>query len=267
MYFFAAWQLQCEGPHSRRNGRLDECDALRSRPRLLGDASRTRYFLGRSIAPLSAIGLSWRRLRAAREMLMDCRSRDYILWNYRLSACRSSQGIRAGLIPMLDGHNYLEAVGRSETYEGEFARISSWKSLGKAGARAQGLSIAEAVVAPIGVAAARRRSGIGLASPIRRTSLVPFDADDRCRFPPFLANAIRSGEVFAHADSPSRSACHRPHRRGRGDRAAGGGDQGTGRERARRRGEDDRGRDRGRRAKAHPRRRRRAGHGRSGSRA
>ena len=43
-------------------------------------------------------------------------------------------------------------------------------------------------------------------------------------------------------------ADHRPHRRGRGDRAAGGGDQGTGRERARRRREHDRGRDRGRRA-------------------
>ena len=60
---------------------------------------------------------------------------------------------------------------------------------------------------------------------------------------------------------------HRPHRRGRGDRAAGGGDQGTGRERARRGREDDRGHDRGRRAAAHPGRRRRAGHGRSRSRA
>ena len=37
-----------------------------------------------------------------------------------------------------------------------------------------------------------------------------------------------------HADLPTRSLDHRPHRRGRGDRAAGGGDQGTGRERARR---------------------------------
>ena len=51
---------------------------------------------------------------------------------------------------------------------------------------------------------------------------------------------------------------HRPHRRGRGDRAAGGGGQGTCRERARRRGESDRGRDRGRRATADPGRRRRA---------
>ena len=60
---------------------------------------------------------------------------------------------------------------------------------------------------------------------------------------------------------------HRPHRRGRGDRAAGGGDQGTGRERARRRGERDRGRDRSRRQTADPGRRRRTGHGRSRSRA
>ena len=81
-----------------------------------------------------------------------------------------------------------------------------------------------------------------------------------------LVDAIRLRGPRPHADSPSRSAARRPHRRGRGDRAAGGGDQGAGRERARRRGDHDRGRDRGRRAKADPRRRRRARHGRSGSR-
>ena len=70
-----------------------------------------------------------------------------------------------------------------------------------------------------------------------------------------------------HADLPSRSLDHRPHRRGRGDRAAGRGDQGTGRERARRRREIDRGHDRSRRATADPGRRRRAWAGRSRSRA
>ena len=71
------------------------------------------------------------------------------------------------------------------------------------------------------------------------------------------ANVIGCGEV-PHADSPSRSSDHRPHRRGRGDRAPGGGDQGTHRERARRRREIDRGHDRGRRAAPDPGRRRRA---------
>ena len=66
--------------------------------------------------------------------------------------------------------------------------------------------------------------------------------------------------------SPSRSLDHRPHRRGRGDRAAGGGDQGIGRERARRRREVDRSHDRSRRPQAHPGRRRRAWAGRSRSR-
>ena len=65
----------------------------------------------------------------------------------------------------------------------------------------------------------------------------------------------------------TRTAACRPHRRGRGDRAAGCGDQGTGRERARRRRVPRRDRDRGRRAPPHPRRRRRARHGRSRSHA
>ena len=80
------------------------------------------------------------------------------------------------------------------------------------------------------------------------------------RLPPPLLRRRKVGEVSA--PMPIRRLdplAHRPHRRGRGDRAAGGGGQGAGRERARRRGEADRGRDRGRRATAHPRSRRRRG--------
>ena len=46
---------------------------------------------------------------------------------------------------------------------------------------------------------------------------------------------MRRGPYDPHADSPSRSLDHRPHRRGGSDRAAGGCDQGTDRERPRRR--------------------------------
>ena len=70
-----------------------------------------------------------------------------------------------------------------------------------------------------------------------------------------------------HADLPSRSPDHRPHRRWGSDRAIGRGDQGIGRERARRwLRQGGRGHDRGIGGRrAHPCHRRRAGHGRSRS--